>query len=126
MNRHMSHALPAVVVFLVAALLLFEPILSFVSGTHATAQADEVQFYESGRSDPILSDGGGGGRMGAVSTSALESRHLREARRYRAQGRYELARQSYVLALSICGNTRRLATIRHELDGLELMLRTLR
>ncbi|MBQ7457003.1 MAG: hypothetical protein IJS54_05330 [Desulfovibrio sp.] len=64
--------------------------------------------------------------MSSQSTRMLEQRYLREARAYRAEGRYELARQSYVLALSICTNTKRLEIIRHELDGLELLLRTLR
>ena len=60
------------------------------------------------------------------STRFLEQRYLREARRYRSEGRYELARQSYVLALSICSNQKRLVIIRQELDSLELLLRTLR
>ncbi|MCR5813992.1 MAG: hypothetical protein K6G15_05835 [Desulfovibrio sp.] len=60
------------------------------------------------------------------STKSLESRYLREARKYRSEGRYELARQSYVLALSICSDVNRLAVIRQELDGLEMLLRTLR
>jgi len=62
----------------------------------------------------------------SYSTKSLEQRYLRQARAYRAQGRYELARQNYVLALSLCSKTDRLETIRQELDGLELLLRTLR
>ncbi|MBQ7738229.1 MAG: hypothetical protein IJT59_01050 [Desulfovibrionaceae bacterium] len=60
------------------------------------------------------------------STRFLEQRYLREARRYRREGRYELARQSYALALSICSNEKRIAIIRQELDGMDLLLRTLR
>ena len=62
----------------------------------------------------------------SLSTKSLEKRYLKEARKYRAEGRYELARQSYVLALSICSDVKRLNIIRQELDGLELLLRTLR
>ncbi len=88
-------------------------LLSLLFGMPAISLADND------KADEILPHAG-------LSTRGLESRHLREARKYRAEGRYELARQSYVLALSICGSTSRLATIRQELDGLELMLRTLR
>lgn len=63
---------------------------------------------------------------GQHRTRNLESRYLREARKYRAEGRYELARQSYVQALSVCNSERRLDIIRHELDGIELLLRTMR
>ncbi len=59
-------------------------------------------------------------------TKSLEMRYLKEARQYRAEGRYELARQSYVQALSICSDENRLKIIRQELDGLELLQRTLR
>ena len=62
----------------------------------------------------------------SLSTKSLEKRYLKEARKYRAEGRYELARQSYVLALSICSDVHRLEIIRQELDGLEMLLRTLR
>ncbi|MBQ7607013.1 MAG: hypothetical protein IJU76_03455 [Desulfovibrionaceae bacterium] len=78
-----------------------------------------LSLADNGKADEILPYAG-------QSSSGLSSRYLYEARKYRAQGRYELARQSYVLALSICGSPRRLQTIRQELDGLELMLRTLR
>ncbi len=81
--------------------------------------APATSMADNGRADEILP-------YSTQSTGELSNRHLREARRYRAQGRYELARQSYVLALSICQSTSRLETIRQELDGLELMLRTLR
>ena len=60
------------------------------------------------------------------STRNLEDRYLREARQYRAQGRYELARQSYAQALSICTNEAKIPIIRKELDGIELLLRTMR
>ena len=51
---------------------------------------------------------------------------LKRARRYRNEGRYELARQSYVQALSVCSDEETLLTIRNELDGIELLLRTMR
>lgn len=59
-------------------------------------------------------------------TRSLEARYLKEARRYRAQGRYELARQSYAQALSICTKESRIPLIRKELEGVELLLRTMR
>ncbi|MBQ7585941.1 MAG: hypothetical protein IJU40_06825 [Desulfovibrionaceae bacterium] len=88
--------------FLLIALSLFTPI---------TCQATPSPLYVAAASQ---------------STRSLESRYLREARKYRAEGRYELARQSYVLALSVCSHERRLSIIRQELDGVELLLRTLR
>ena len=62
----------------------------------------------------------------SYSTKSLESRYLREARRYRAEGRYELARQSYVQALSLCSSEKNIMIIRQELNGIELLLRTMR
>ncbi len=61
-----------------------------------------------------------------VQTKGLHRRYLAEARRYRSQGRYELARQSYLLALSIAPREKEVSIIRKELEGLELLLRTLR
>lgn len=52
--------------------------------------------------------------------------YVEQAREYREEGRFELARQSYVLALSICRNDADLAIIKRELAGVELMIRTMR
>lgn len=48
------------------------------------------------------------------------------ARKYRNEGRYELARQSYAQALSVCNNSANLEVIRRELAGIELLIRTMR
>ena len=52
--------------------------------------------------------------------------YLEQARDYRAAGRYELARQSYALALSTCQQPAEMEVIKRELDGVELILRSLR
>lgn len=56
----------------------------------------------------------------------ISETYLEEARQYREQGRYELARQSYVQALSTCRNSAVLEVIQRELAGVELLLRTMR
>ncbi len=60
------------------------------------------------------------------STNALSREYLKEARTFRAQGRYELARQSYVQALSVCHDRKEYETIKQELNGIEMLLRTMR
>lgn len=60
------------------------------------------------------------------STNALSRQYLKEARAFRAQGRYELARQSYVQALSVCHDREEYETIKQELNGIEMLLRTMR
>lgn len=60
------------------------------------------------------------------STNALSRQYVKEARAFRAQGRYELARQSYVQALSVCHNPVEYETIKQELNGIEMLLRTMR
>lgn len=52
--------------------------------------------------------------------------YLEQARGYRDDGRYELARQSYVQALSTCRNDANLEIIRRELAAIELLIRTMR
>lgn len=52
--------------------------------------------------------------------------YLLQARKYRDEGRYELARQSYAQAISVCRNTANLEIIRRELAGVELLIRTMR
>ncbi len=52
--------------------------------------------------------------------------YLLQARKYRDAGRYELARQSYAQAISVCRNNANLKIIRRELAGVELLIRTMR
>lgn len=52
--------------------------------------------------------------------------YLQQARRYRDEGRYDLARQSYALALSTCRSDANLDIIKRELAGCELLIRTMR
>lgn len=54
------------------------------------------------------------------------SSHLKQARYYQEQGRYELARQSYALALSTCQDPGQLEIIKREMNNVELILRSLR
>ena len=56
----------------------------------------------------------------------ISANYLKEAREYRKQGRYELARQSYAQALSTCRSNANLNIIKRELAGVELLLRTMR
>lgn len=52
--------------------------------------------------------------------------YLGQARQFREQGRFELARQRYLQALSICADEQTLSIIKRELNGVELLLRTMR
>lgn len=52
--------------------------------------------------------------------------YLEQARKYRDSGRYELARQSYAQAISVCRNYGNLEIIKRELAGVELLIRTMR
>ena len=56
----------------------------------------------------------------------ISAKYLKQARAYRDQGRYELARQSYAQALSTCRSAEELAVIEKEMGGIELLLRTMR
>lgn len=60
------------------------------------------------------------------SDKSIMNNYLSRARQFRNDGRYELARQSYVQALSVCSDEETLLTIRNELNGVELLLRTMR
>ncbi|SDF07568.1 tetratricopeptide repeat protein [Desulfovibrio legallii] len=53
-------------------------------------------------------------------------KYMQEAREYRSLGRYELARQRYLQALSICADDATAQILRRELDGVDLLLRTMR
>lgn len=56
----------------------------------------------------------------------ISAEYLYQARRYRDDGRYELARQSYAQAMSTCRNNANLEIIRREMAGVELLIRTMR
>lgn len=58
--------------------------------------------------------------------SSICSRFLREARVYRSKNRYELARQSFTQALSICQDYKSVETAKEGLNSIELLLRTMR
>ena len=60
------------------------------------------------------------------SGTDISVQYLKQARTYRAQGRYDLARQSYAKALATCQSNANLAVIEHELAGTELLIRTMR
>lgn len=60
------------------------------------------------------------------STNSLANQYLKEARAYRKASRFELARQSYVQALSVCHDPKQYETIKQELNGIEMLLRTMR
>lgn len=52
--------------------------------------------------------------------------YLDQARYWRDSGRYELSRQAYAQALSTCRNNANLEIIKRELEGVELLIRTMR
>ena len=52
--------------------------------------------------------------------------YLLQARKFRDEGRYELARQSYAQAISTCRNNSNLEIIKREMAGVELLIRTMR
>lgn len=56
----------------------------------------------------------------------ISAEYVRQARLYRQEGRYDLARQSYAQALSTCRSNANLAIIERELAGTELLIRTMR
>lgn len=64
------------------------------------------------------------GYLSEANEFSLE--YLEEARNYRHDGRFELARQSYLQALSICSDGHTHEIIKRELNGLELILRSKR
>ena len=69
-----------------------------------------------------MSAGGGN----SDNSRSLCRRYLAEGEKFRTQNRYELARQSYAQALSICNDGRDIATAKQGLNTIELLLRTMR
>lgn len=64
-------------------------------------------------------------RVPGMSQDSLCSHHMSVGDRYRANERYELARQNYAQALSVCSG-KRVADARKALDSMEFLLRTMR
>lgn len=85
--------------------------------TAAISYADTLSSYDYDMEHNIISTPGS-------NTASIQ--YLKQARAYRSDGRYELAKQSYVLALSVCADNKTLSTIRRELAGVELLIRTMR
>ena len=92
----------------------------------AAALGDGMSSYSNGQSDAQAK------REAKERANYLseENEHslayLGQARQFREQGRYELARQRYLQALSICADDQTLSIIKRELNGVELLLRTMR
>ncbi|HIX41492.1 hypothetical protein [uncultured Desulfovibrio sp.] len=63
---------------------------------------------------------------GSDNSKSLCRRYLAEGEKFRTQNRYELARQSYAQALSVCNDGRDIATAKQGLNTIELLLRTMR
>lgn len=60
------------------------------------------------------------------NSKSLCRRYLAEGEKFRTQNRYELARQSYAQALSVCNDGRDIAAAKQGLNIIELLLRTMR
>lgn len=87
-------------------------------GLQATAQ--NISSYDGAPSQAT------GTAKSANQGPDISAKYLKQARLYRDQGRYELARQSYAQALSTCRSAEELAVIEKEMGGIELLLRTMR
>ena len=83
-----------------------------------------LAFPVSLRAEIVAGEGPTGSSFGDGPN--ISAQYLRQAREYRAEGRFELARQSYVQALSTCRDNDSLYNIRRELAGIELLIRTMR
>ena len=88
-------------------------------GARATAQ--NLSTYERASEKPAAQP-----QKSADQGPNISAKYLKQARAYRDQGRYELARQSYAQALSTCRSAAELEVIEREMGGIELLLRTMR
>lgn len=77
--------------------------------------ASEISLASPGIEKPSVSQG-----------PDISAEYLEQARLYREQGRFELARQTYVQALATCRDSANLSIIKRELAGVELLIRTMR
>ena len=92
----------------------------------AAALADSISSY-SGQAGDAQAKREAKERANYLSEANEHSlAYLGQARQFREQGRYELARQRYLQALSICADDQTLSIIKRELNGVELLLRTMR
>lgn len=92
-----------------------------------SALADSMSSY-SGQtaSDPQARQAANERNEYLIEANKHSLAYLGQARQFREQGRYELARQRYLQALSICADDQTLGIIKRELNGVELLLRTMR
>ena len=92
----------------------------------APAHADGVSSYSSGQSDTQAQRAAKDKANYLSEANEHSLAYLGQARQFREQGRYELARQRYLQALSICADEKTVEIIKRELNGVELLLRTMR
>ncbi len=62
----------------------------------------------------------------ALGDSSIADAYWKKARTYRDEGRFELARQQYLLALSSCYTEEAKIRVQRELQSVELLIRTMR
>ena len=110
--------IPRIITIIFLALAAGPVLTVSLDGPQATGQ--NLSAYDTGQT-PSTRAGGSAGQGPNIS-----AKYLKQARLYRDQGRYELARQSYTQALSTCRSAADLAIIEKELGGIELLLRTMR
>ena len=93
----------------------------------ATARADSLSSYGDQSSYDAQAQRDAKEKSKYLATANKYSlNYLRQARDFRVRGRYELARQRYLQALSICADEKTVEIIKRELNGVELLLRTMR
>ena len=94
----------------------------------ARAQAENVSSYSNGHDPSVPQDKRAAKERNEYLIEANEHSlaYLGQARQFREQGRFELARQRYLQALSICSDDQTLYIIKRELNGVELLLRSMR
>lgn len=101
--------------------------LPLVALPAAPALADSMSSYNGqAASDPQARQAANERNEYLIEANKHSLAYLGEARQFREQGRYELARQRYLQALSICADDQTLYVIKRELNGIELLLRTMR
>lgn len=62
----------------------------------------------------------------ALGDAPVAEVYWKKARTYRDEGRFELARQQYLLALSSCHTEEAKTRVQRELQSVELLIRTMR
>ena len=92
----------------------------------AAAHADGMSSYSSGQSDAQAQRAAKDKANYLSEANEHSLAYLGQARQFREQGRYELARQRYLQALSICADEKTVEILKRELNGVELLLRTMR